>query len=82
MVARRKVNGKTQRMLKFFNKEGICEQIQDHFTEMISTKAIFLLGEMKLGIWNLENLVGNTSSRIWDPKRRSDETLAKEEEYT
>lgn len=49
---------------------------------MISIKVIFFLGEMKLGIWNLENLVGNISFRIWDLKRRSDEILVKEEEYT
>lgn len=51
-----------------------------HFSEAICTEVRLFLVEVRLGIWNLENLVGNTGSRSLDPKRGRDETLAKEEE--
>ena len=68
-------------MLEFFNKEDVDEQNQGHFSEVICTKVRFLLVEVRLGIWNLQNLVGNTGSRSLDPKRGRNETLAMEEEY-
>lgn len=72
MVARGKVvNDKTQRMVKLFNKESIGEQKEGHFSEVMCSKFRFLLVAVRLGIWNLEDLAGNTGSRCLDPKRGS-----------